>query len=516
MFACLYVPDFPVQAVLLSESEDAREALKQSAIAVLDGPENLLRVVALNDPARNLRIQAGMTKLQAETCPTVLLRKRSEAEESAAQAGLIQCANTFSPRVESITMGTALLDLHGTERLFGTLASAARKIDTTARKRGFSLHIGIASNPDTALYAARGFTGITMIPEGEEAQRLAGLSIDLLPVSAEMSDILHNWGIRTFQSLAGLPEIALTERLGQGGLYLQKLARGVTRRTLVPTASAREFRESYEFDDPIETLESLSFVLNHLLHQVCSRLASQALSTNQVRLMLDLAVTQRQAKQGNEQYQQEWKLPVPTQDGRMLFTLLYLDLERNTFSAPIRKVTIEALPIQPRTAQGNLFAPPSPDAEKLEITLARIRGIVGGTDADGLSCVGFPVLLDTHKAVSFAVQPFSNLKDSSNQGGSNSIPVVLPTVALRAFRPPVEAAVELHGSTPQRVCLWKKHRRVVAASGPWCSSGNWWNGATAWVREEWDIALSTSAGIGVYRIYLDRIRKRWFVEGIFD
>jgi hypothetical protein len=64
--------------------------------------------------------------------------------------------------------------------------------------------------------------------------------------------------------------------------------------------------------------------------------------------------------------------------------------------------------------------------------------------------------------------------------------------------------------------LWKRHRRVLAASGPWSSSGNWWNDATAWAREEWDVALKTLEGIGYYRIYRDRVAGRWFVEGVFD
>jgi hypothetical protein len=75
--------------------------------------------------------------------------------------------------------------------------------------------------------------------------------------------------------------------------------------------------------------------------------------------------------------------------------------------------------------------------------------------------------------------------------------------------------VELADETPHFVRLWKKHRRVLAASGPWCSSGSWWNSAV-WSREEWDVALKTFDGIGYYRIYLDRLRKQWFVEGVFD
>jgi protein ImuB len=49
------------------------------------------------------------------------------------------------------------------------------------------------------------------------------------------------------------------------------------------------------------------------------------------------------------------------------------------------------MPVEPRTTQHGLFLPSSPEPEKLEITLARIRGLVGAAN------VGAPELLDTHR-----------------------------------------------------------------------------------------------------------------------
>jgi len=510
MFACLYVPDFSVQAALLPESADAREILWRSPIVILDGPANLLKVTALNDPARKIGLEAGMTKLQVETRGGVLLRKRSLENENSAQTELLECANFFSPRVESTCLGTAILDLAGTKKLFGSSQNTAQKLAWKARERGFLLHIAIAANPDAAMFAARGFPGITVIPPGEEARHLAGLSVAMLPVTPEMLETLDGWGIRTFKALAALPEVPLTERLGQASLHLQRLARGQIDRVLKPVELASKFIESFEFDDPIETLESLTFVLNRLLEQLCDRLLSHSLATNNLRLTLELEVRQRQNENKGEEYKQEWKLPVPTQERKVLFTLVRLDLERNAFSAPIKKVTIEALPMKPRLAQGNLFAPPSPEAERLEITLARIRGVVGSVDANGLSCAGSPGIVDTHNPISFSVQPFSSVADISN-----SVAAPGPVIALRVFRPTLETSVELTGETPHFVRLWKKHYRVLAASGPWCSSGEWWNSG-AWARQEWDVALKTRTGVGYYRIYEDRIKQQWFVEGIFD
>ena len=51
MFACMFAPDFPVQAALRLEPEETREVLKQSPIAILDGPASLPRVMATNEPA---------------------------------------------------------------------------------------------------------------------------------------------------------------------------------------------------------------------------------------------------------------------------------------------------------------------------------------------------------------------------------------------------------------------------------------------------------------------------------
>src|SRR6476620_2361410 len=111
MFACVYVPDFPVQAVMLDES-------KEQPCALLDGPESLLKVIACNKAARRDGVYVGMTKLQAEAYG-VDLRKRSPEDEDSAQAILLDCAYGFSPRIEATDPGTIIIDLTGSERLLG-------------------------------------------------------------------------------------------------------------------------------------------------------------------------------------------------------------------------------------------------------------------------------------------------------------------------------------------------------------------------------------------------------------
>jgi protein ImuB len=579
MFACIYILDFPVQASLLPEPREARFALTRSPIAVLDGPANLPRVFATNPAARRAGIQTGMTKLQAEVCTGAVLRKRSLAEEDSAQSALLDCAAAFSPRVESTAPGATILDLTGTEKLFACadfLTPAAKRRQSTAhganrgsnaksarapegRKKsaldpqapwhlalhaltskaaavGFAVRAALASNPDAAFLAARGFPENKIIPIGEEPRHLATLSIETLPLSPELHELLHSWGIRTFASLAALPEVAIVERLGQQGRYLQKLARGAISRPLLIIEPNSDFIADFEFDDPVETLESIFFILNRLLHDLCFRLISVAQAASELRLTLNLNIRHLQnppreappnrrdgvclvspqsnnhrASPQQDEFTHVWKLPAPTQDKNLLFNLIRLLLEKTTFSAPISRIKIEVIPVKPRLSQGGLFAPPSPEPEKLEFTLERIRGVVGSIDSDGIACVGSPHIPDTHKPGSFLVQHFL-----VETGPAPSPAPLQPAIsALRVFRPALPTSVELTGETPHFVRLWSRHRRVLAASGPWSTSGNWWN-ATTWMREEWDVALKMPAGPGLYRIYRNRLQDQWFVEGMFD
>src|SRR5262245_48430992 len=106
LFGCIHIPDFPVQAALRAEAS----MFKADPVAVLDGPESLLKVFACSDRARHAGIEIGMTKLQAEACPGVILHKRVAGKEESAQEALVECAYDFSPRVESTCPGTVIVD----------------------------------------------------------------------------------------------------------------------------------------------------------------------------------------------------------------------------------------------------------------------------------------------------------------------------------------------------------------------------------------------------------------------
>src|SRR6266851_5167104 len=95
MFACIFIPDFSVQAITRLEPE-----LRARAVAVLTGRPPLEKVVALNERARQTGVELGATKSQLEAWENLVLRARSESQETSAHAALLDCAQSFSPEVE--------------------------------------------------------------------------------------------------------------------------------------------------------------------------------------------------------------------------------------------------------------------------------------------------------------------------------------------------------------------------------------------------------------------------------
>jgi protein ImuB len=374
----------------------------------------------------------------------------------------------------------------------------------------------MAANPDAALYAARGFDEITVIPSGEESICLGNLQVETLEPAPEILETLEAWGIRDFKSLASLPSLPLTQRLGQYGLHLQQLAQGTVQRELVPAPLPDRFCESAELEEPIELLEPLAFILNRLLEKLATRLREAALATDHLEVAFDLEVhTDRDVHAANifvstsVQYQRALKLPVPTQDAKVLLKLLQLDLAAHPPASPVAGIQIEAFPARVRVTQMGLFQPLAPEPARLEVTLARLRAVVGELDAAGRPRVGFPNLTDSHRPDSFEVAGFT--------AKPREIFPPLSPLAFQIFRPVLPARVEISAEgVPVWIAFAHKRMRVVEASGPWQRGGNWWEPAEAWRREEWDIYGHSDDEVFLYRLYRDLQSGRWFVEGMYD
>jgi protein ImuB len=478
--------------------------------------------------------------------------------------------------VEDTAPDTIVLDLDGLATLFGSDDNIAQELQRRTAAIGLAARVAIAENMEVAIHAARGFSGITLIPAGEEHQRLGVLPVGVLTTQTETLEIFERWGVETLQALAALPVLQLSERLGQEGVRLSELARGVRQRSLVLAHASSTFTEEMELDDAVEELEPLSFLLGRLLDQLCTRLEARALAVRAVRIRFELQPSFEKdfqtlkedvrTKPEVKHFEKLLTLPVPMRNAKTLLKLLRLQLQNNPPPAPIQKIYMSADSAAPRLAQNGLFVPSGPDPEKLEVTIARLAKLVGEGN------LGRAELLDSHRPESFRMERFvavaehnkaskrfvrarlqpcrnaSEINKALAAEGTafNSSPtssVKSKLTALRVARPPESVRVEMRDDQPARVYLRGMRGEVVAASGPWRSSGDWWQ-EDRWHQDEWDLEIEFPASPvgaqhrrapsrqdqnpldarkcpagpqrGLYRIYFDAQQQAWFLRGVYD
>ena len=468
MYACLYLREFPAQALLRLRPE-----LRGKPVVVMEGQPPLEQVCSLNAKGRELGIVHGMTPVEVDTFSGVTVLPRSLKEEAATKAVLLECAGAFSPRVEDCCEDSAFLcvvDIAGTERLFGPAEAQAQKLLKRVRALGMTGCIAVSGNFHAAIALARGLsprTAAQVVHRGEEATALAPLPVSVLDLTEEQAETFSLWGIRTLGMLAALPEKELVARMGQAGMRLRQLARGECTHLFQPTEPAFTLEEQIELDSPVEILDSLLFVISVMLDQLILRAADRVLALASVTVTLTL--------EGGATHTRTVRPALPSNDKQLWIKLLHLDLEAHPPQAAILALALTAEPGSISKEQLGLFAPQLPAPAHLDVTLARIRDIVGD------ECVGRAVLQDSHGPDAFRMEPFV-------------IPSTQPLdftpasqrAAVRQLRPPEGAFVILQKDLPKMFIFRERRYAVERAYGPWLAGGEWW-GATLWGCEQWDL-----------------------------
>jgi protein ImuB len=508
---------------------------------------------------------------------------------------LVRLAREYSPRLEIHGDNLVVLDTTGLTSMFGDARELGENLRRSAADRGLYLRIAVAATRTAALLVVQDRSGLTVIEPGREAATLSILPLEVLRALAQgqaqasatrprrgvrasgaalaipaftLLSTVRRWGLRTLGDLARLPSAELFERLGAGGMALQRFARGEDEGPLVPVPVEERFESSLVLEWPIEGLEPLSFVLSRVFEQLCARLERADLGAAVLRVHLKLVT--------RDVHTRILQLPTPLRDPRVLRTLVLLDLESHPPSAGIDQVTVVVDPVPARIQQFSLLERERPSPEKVSTLVARLTALAG----EG-RC-GTPALIDSHDTAGFEMRAFvpeplapsspgataSTVEPSDTRGGAlplaadtsrsggsrgrarqqrgdmvRETPVdgdwrqvvgateeasMLPM--LRRFRVPVAARVRVRKGRPAGVMAPQMSGgEVVQWAGPWRTSGQWWTDApavsadtspsrgpgvsSAWDRDEWDVSLTDG---GVYRIFHDRQIDRWFLEGMVD
>ena len=500
LYACLHAREFPAQTLLR-----LRPDLRHHPCVAMEGKAPSQQVCSLSPEARALGITYGMTKVEIETFSAVTILTRSKAEENSARSALLECAGTFSPRVEHCSNDKefiCVIDIAGTDTLFGPPKQLAEILLRRVKAFGIAAKIAVSCNFHTAICVARSLASgiqISVVPPGREAATLAPLPLIVLDLSEKQAEKFSQWGIHTLGMLAALPEKSLIARMGQEAKRLCESAKGVCPHLFLPIEPSFKLEERVELEPPVELLTSLLFVIGTMLDQLILRASTHALALASVTIALLL--------EGDSSHTRTIRPALPSNDRQLWIRLIHLDLEAHPPQAAILALTLAAERGSTGKLQLGLFTPQHPEAERLDVTLARIRSIVGENN------VGYAVLNDTHQPDSFRMVPFVVPPETvaKTEAGFRDI-----CAAPRQLRPPEKTSVTIREQQPVAFCFREKHYGVEHAYGPWLSNGDWWN-PMLWGFEQWDVVARSGNGTLLYGCLVrDLIQNCWQMAALYD
>jgi nucleotidyltransferase/DNA polymerase involved in DNA repair len=246
------------------------------------------RVVAAAEPCLTAGIVAGMSEQEARAlfpaCHLLALDPYAVEEASLA---LLADFETFSPAIEWIDTGTALLDLGRLSHPAKARAIATRLI-ALLTLRGYAVSVGLAEARFVAHVAAQITpVGTSLCISSRECQSfLAKQPLRYLPAPEETLRRLTLLGLRTLGDFAQLPIGALADQFGALGVTLAALVRGEDDKPMQTIKGQEVVSQTLDLELPLAGGECLLHSVKELLESLCTRLSERGQLATRIRLKL--------------------------------------------------------------------------------------------------------------------------------------------------------------------------------------------------------------------------------------
>jgi hypothetical protein len=206
----MWVPELPFQ---LACGRDG--GLRDRALAFLN-PESPRSPTLwfVNRLGRAEGLVAGMPMDRAlRAAPGLRVLDPSPQVWWEAQGSLGDFLQHWTPQGQLLRLGEALVELQGTQRLFGPLADTAmRMCRELADQHGWASHGGLSLSATAAQIAARAEHHLEWVVDGTDPTCLAPHSLRRLPdLAPRLQDRFHRLGLRAFGDLQPVPLLVLAE-----------------------------------------------------------------------------------------------------------------------------------------------------------------------------------------------------------------------------------------------------------------------------------------------------------------
>lgn len=223
---------------------------------IVGGLSNRGVVATASYEARKYGVHSAMSMAEARRrCPEAVFITPDHRKYSFVSAQIRQILDRYSPLVEPLSLDEAFLDVTGMDGLYADPADIARRIkDEIKQQLQLTASAGVAPNKFLAKLASdlQKPDGLYIIRPGEEEQVLAGLPVRRLWGVGEVTAVsIAKLGIRTIGQFAAADPNLLERHIGRDVYDLQRLARGLDDRPVVPDQQIKSVGNEETFDQDL-------------------------------------------------------------------------------------------------------------------------------------------------------------------------------------------------------------------------------------------------------------------------
>lgn len=442
-------------------------------------------ITAACPAALALGLAPGMAVTQARALvPDLDIRPADAAADQAVLDGLaLHAVRHWTPTAAPSGVDGLWLDLTGAAHLHGGEERFCRRLIRFCRRFGYTARVAVAGTPGAAHALARfGRDSISTVPNGGEAQALAGLSPAALRLTPEALTAAARFGLDRIADLLPLPRGPLARRLGLASVRRLDEALGRVPEPIVAIVPEEMPMARRRLLEPIGAAEAIEHVIRDLLTDMVLLLQEKGVGARALLLILERI-------DGSEQ-----RLAIgtsrPSRDATHLARLFRLRIEKIDPGDGIETMRLAATRTDPLGATAFAASLAGDDAP---LDVATLVDQIAGRVGDDALFTAAPVESDVPERAVRRAPPLA---------APTGWPAWRRPVRLLSRPEPLVGVLALLPDAPPRRFTWRGHvHAVVAGDGPERIHGEWWrrDGEIWAVRDYFRVEDDTGARFWLFR-----------------
>ncbi|MDT0507039.1 DNA polymerase Y family protein [Novosphingobium sp. MMS21-SN21R] len=506
----LWFPFLPADRLRIQEGTTG--APPDAPLVLVAKVRGALRLQAVSAQAQALGIAAGLTLADARAMhPDLLVADMDEAADRHWLQRLAEHCIGWSPRVATMPADGIVVDIAGSEHLFGGEAGLVVQAEDAFTAIGMNLRVALASTAQGALALARH----APLPISDERQALRALPVLALELDGDATLALRRAGLKTVGDVATRPAASIAARFGMDAVTALRRVMGDEHAPIDPLAQPEPLHFERRFAEPVALQASIAACFLDLLREAARAMQERDLGGRRFVLTL--------FRSDGARHRLAIETGLPTRDPAPVLRLF--DERIAALSDPLDpgfgydRITLFLPVTEPLSASQPALDGSEKDAAALADLIDRLSTRLGPASLCQL------VPQDSHipEQMQLALPAIHDRKPVRWPAPTEGEPPLRP---LFLFDPPqpVEVIAEVPDGPPHRFRWKRKLLEVRLYEGPERIASQWWRrkggeapGKGGLTRDYYRVEDARGRRYWIFRhgLYEEKPDPNWYVHGLF-